>query len=791
MSDLPGIDRDPLANALETALTDPDAVAPSGVELVRGALEAAVHDGSRAELALGALAALLYARPEVVPDALLDPVADLLCRDRVPDHLVRRGRRLWEFLATSRLAPRAWALLSRILQDGRFAPVARARLVPVVGVFVQWREDLVDLDAILALATAPEMAPHRAALLDHGVERFVFCAPESFTPDRLERLAELFRHVPRYRYVLYALAARPGVLAASRSTLESQLAGRFAFHQEAAALLTQRPVQLLVAHNMAMGQGDDVVRLVPLLQALLDANQHLTITLVTRRTYLYDNPRVSPVAIGDDAAIRAALREPFDGVVEFFQPEWPEFAFRVEFHTALEEVLATRPPAFLVHGDMGRAARGRAAKRSQFLHQRVELGGREIARECRLDRLELSSSYDPGHRLLAELGLPQRAGEEPPRTPSLLTGTRSADAERVWSGLLPPGDGPVALVNPFGGTRAVKGFLHQETLLAAELAGLVSEGYRVVVLPQDSEWARPAAIEAALVPLDAEVRARVRVAPDPAEADVVARLALVERPGLSSADRVMRLFKYFAAYADLVVTVEGWLAHLAYQLGRPFRLFLAAGSFTTDWLPHGRSPAQRLVPALSPRAAPAYPRSALLGSADPPPLPHYPRKHLLEVALAGLGRAGGPEATASLRRAFASPDSHVRTWAVVALGQVEPAASRVDLLAALGDGSAWVVREAAAALLRGHVDCGRELGSGYRALLQAYVDGARENWEAVARVGPAAIPVLFRLAENELHDVSRGAKVVLRRMLSPWVPALLDLGPPHGPPPGPEAPGPL
>src|SRR5262249_55814138 len=148
-------------------------------------------------------------------------------------------------------------------------------------------------------------------------------------------------------------------------------------------------------------------------------------------------------------------------------------------------------------------------------------------------------------RLQAELGLPQRAAEELPRAPSLLIGTRSADAERVWSELLPPGDGPIALVSPFGGSGSTKGFFRQDALLAAELGGLVSEGYRPVTLPQNQDWARPAAIEAALARLEPAIRARVRVAPDPADADIVMRLALTERPALSATDQIGRLFKYF------------------------------------------------------------------------------------------------------------------------------------------------------------------------------------------------------------------------------------------------------
>jgi hypothetical protein len=769
----PGAAPDPLTEVLHTALTDPDVLRPRAVDTVRSALGDDARNGSHAELALAALAALLYSRPDLVPDDLLDPVAELLRVPSPSERLVRRWCGLWEALAASDAAPRAWALLRQLLRDPRLDEAIRARLVPIVGAFVQWREDLVDLDAILALAEAATLAPHRAALLDLGIERFVFLAPEEFTPGRLERLAELFQGLPRYKYVLYALAARPCLPDASREIVARQLGGRFSFHRTAAAILTERPFRLLAVQNATMGQGDDLVRVVPLLQALLDANPALTVTLVAQRTYLYDNPRVTTVAIRDDAGVQAALRESYEGVIEFFQPEWAMLNCRAPLSPQLR---GARPPAFVVQGDMGRAATDRAEKRSQFLHQRVELGGRDIAGPLGLDRPAFPSSYDPGHRLLAELGLPQRAAEEPPRTLPLLTGIRSADAERAWSALLPAGDGPVALVSPFGGSAPTKGFLRQDALLAAELEGLVSEGYRVVVLPQHGQWARPAAIDAALVHLGPAVRARIAIAPDPDDPDAATRLQLTERPDLPPDDRVMRLVKYFAGYADVIVTVEGWLAHLAYLLGRPFRLLVAAGSFTSDWFPHGRGPAQRLVPAMSARARAAHFRSALLGPDDPPPVPHFPRRVLLQVALAGVAQSGRAEAATMLRRALPTPDRGAREWIIAALGALDPIGSKADLIRALGDGWPGVVREAAAALLRAEVDCRRELGPGYRILLQAYVDGASQNWDAVTRVGPSALPVLFQLGRAEHFDVSWGARQALRPMLSRWIPGLRDPG---------------
>jgi hypothetical protein len=231
----------------------------------------------------------------------------------------------------------------------------------------------------------------------------------------------------------------------------------------------------------------------------------------------------------------------------------------------------------------------------------------------------------------------------------------------------------------------------------------------------------------------------------------------------------MRMFKYFATYADLVVTVEGWLAHLAYNLGRPFRLLLAAGSFSSEYHPRFRGRGQQLVPVLSRRAGVAHSASALLRDGDPLPLPHRPRKSMLELALTGLGRFGDARDVGALRRALASPDPEVRTWAITALGRVGPADAKVELLAALQDRWPAVWREAAQALLQGGVDCSRELGSQYRDLLQAYIDIDRQNWEAVARLGPAVLPALFKAAKCDIHDLKDGAKALARKMLSPLV----------------------
>jgi hypothetical protein len=329
----------------------------------------------------------------------------------------------------------------------------------------------------------------------------------------------------------------------------------------------------------------------------------------------------------------------------------------------------------------------------------------------------------------------------------------------------------VALVNPFGGHARIKGFVERQAgTLATELAGLVQEGYRVALLPNGTPWVTPAFLAAVEAHLPPAARAEVVIAPDPAETDPGRRVSLAERPDLSYADRVMRLFKYFAAYADLVCTVEGWLGHLAYDLGRPFRLVMMAQSHSFDWHPYGRSRAQELVTRLSP-LGPQYENTEHLGEHRPPPLPGRPRKAMLELAQAGLGLAPSTESERLLLQTAASDDHDLRAAALAALGRVRPLERfKAEILAALRDSESLVRLRAAEALLDAGVDCRHELGTRADDLLRAHCAVARQHWERVLALGPVVLPVLAVAAADANVVIRREARWVARRILTPWAP---------------------
>ena len=449
-----------LGGRVARGIDGPDRASTQRVSSTSGrALRVEPDDPQLCELAFAALAALLYSRPELVVAAMVERIADLLANPSLPDGTERSVVKLFECLAAGGHAPRAWPRLSEILQDQRLDAARRERLLPLVSEFVQWRADLVGLDGILALAQCPALAAHRTFLFDHGLECFVFRTPEAFTVERLQRIADVFGDTPRYHYVLYSLAARTTLAPGVSAFLARELAGRFPHQEAAAAILTGRPVCALRGDEHRDGTGRRRGPAGALTSGTARCEPGASITLVTWRTYLYDNPRVTTIPIADDAAIAAALAGPLDGVIEFFQPETRGFTFRIEAHAAVESYLADAQAGVAHQGGIGRAHQGQAGNRFPSCTKPWS-GGQDIARSRGLDQSPVRNVYEPAMRLLAELGLPQRAAEDVPITPSVLTGTRSADAERVWADMLAQESGaekrPVALVNPLAAVVSQK-----------------------------------------------------------------------------------------------------------------------------------------------------------------------------------------------------------------------------------------------------------------------------------------------------------------------------------------------
>jgi hypothetical protein len=103
----------------------------------------------------------------------------------------------------------------------------------------------------------------------------------------VDRILTIFGGRARLRYTLGCLVSRDGLPGPARVRAERCLRRRLP-HANARSILGEKPCATLVIHNIAGGQGDEIVRVVPLVQSLLDANRRLTATVLTRRPYLYD-----------------------------------------------------------------------------------------------------------------------------------------------------------------------------------------------------------------------------------------------------------------------------------------------------------------------------------------------------------------------------------------------------------------------------------------------------------------------------------------------------------------------
>ncbi|MEM6797808.1 MAG: hypothetical protein AAF725_27815, partial [Acidobacteriota bacterium] len=399
----------------------------------------------------------------------------------------------------------------------------------------------------------------------------------------------------------------------------------------------------MVAQKHEIGQGDEILRLGLLLSILLAVAPATQFDVITRRRHLWDHPRLRPIAIDDEEAVKASL-EAADGFAWTDEPLTPEIRLVEWLPEALERRAAEASWAIEM-----------VTKNCHAVFRQLRLGG-----PCRL--AELRPEMPPRHatdtleRLACALdaGWIREARTRPggaPETAAPFVGRASREADAALERRRGDRARPLAVVQPFGGFTEVKGYTRCDgPRLVQELEALAEEGFRVVLLPTFEEWGSAAVVGDLIEALPPAAARHVTAAPSPADPPAWLR----ERPELSPPDRVMRLFKYWISRADQVVAVEGWVCHLASLLGRPVRMVLWAGSFSPDWYPRYA----RWAGGLS---AGCPPRSLDLSAGAAPPVLGLPDRGLLSLA---LGAEGLSEHTL-VSRLFASVDPEIR---VLALG---------------------------------------------------------------------------------------------------------------------------
>ncbi len=506
------------------------------------------------------------------------------------------------------------------------------------------------------------------------------------------------------------------------------------------SMFGQNP-RVLAVHNIADGQGDEMTRTYALLQALLDGFPTLEITLFTDRSYLYDHPRLHSLSISDTDSFSEALKEPWDGILHFFEPYLPSNSYNPSLQPLLEALLgANMPPFFLcARKDI-----------NHFVFETLRLNGQEFAPRFGITKRLLPLSYEITMRLITCLGLPLRVGEDQPQAGTIQATNRRPDLAEAWQKLTAKlkanGRHLIAVVNVFGGQNPMKGFTSGSfDRLAQILEHLVDEGYGLVLVPNGEGWGGAAAIEAVRDRLDPHVRQYV-----------------IAVPILPNAQENMRQLKYFVAWSDLVVTIEGWMMHLAYALGKRFRLLMAPYSYPSEWHPHGRSANQGLwIPPIdrSVRRELALPGPA---AQEPKPLPiHYPEKAMLEEAFELWAIPGYKELGESLSYWMDSDDKDIRKWVVAARGKMDPLYFQRELIKALADPNHTVRAAAATALLNSGQDLTQALSSQWRQVLRAYQLIGEYRFRDAQSLGRPALKALRACLSGDEQEVERDAAIAL------------------------------
>ena len=468
-----------------------------------------------------------------------------------PPRTLRLAREVLEFLLATPLAPSVLKQVMALAAQPGLSAEVYAELCHVLEYAALWARPLLDVAAIAAMTEAEHLRPYRDRLCEGVIEPALHASGESADPALLERTLRLYGKNPGLSHLLYTIQHWRQFPTAVRAWASGALRDRFPWHNEVAQRLGGEGRRALIIHNINDGQGDQIVRWVPLLQAFLDFNPELGAVVVARRIYLGAHPRLTMISIADRGAVDEVLRQPFDAVTDFFEPNIVELNHDVELESRIQEYVRERKPFLFASSTKG------------FNHgvfEQVEFDGRPIAETAGLNAQRVQNIYETTSRLIAELGLPLRCGEDPPASEFVLAGLVWPEALTCWRTLVERNAAgrPVAMINAFGAIEKLKGFVEQTFgAAAAEIERLTGEGYFVVLIPNGTAWGSAASALELTDRIPPECRKYVTIAPDPARSEELHE-HVAGAPPLRHPDYVMCQFLYFAGYTDLMVTVEGW-----------------------------------------------------------------------------------------------------------------------------------------------------------------------------------------------------------------------------------------
>jgi len=735
------------------ALDEPQDEAEGALAASEDALMARDLPPEVCDRALLALASAIFTRPDLLDHKSVSSLLTVFRRADLPAGTFRLAAEVMNFLLTTPVAARALEATVTILSEPNRPSDVYEALIGTLRHAVTWAKELLDLETLSGLSEFEHLSSHRDYLLREIVEPCIYAAGESVTTEALARIAQLYGESDSFKYCLYNINSRSDFRPDVRELASRLLQGRFSLHEEIARRLGSGSQRILVVKNVNDGQGDEIVRTVPLIQALLDFNPALEIIFLTRRVYLYATPRITVIPFKDRDRITALLAQRLDAVIDFFEPTVPEANHDPELEPLIQDYVRQHRPFLCVSSINGC---------NQFVYEQIHVDSRPVAQSLGLDQQRVKNIYENTLRLIAELGLPMRCGEDPPATDWVLAGLPWNEAEAAWRELVRQNtEGrAVALLNPFGGAEPLKGFVERQIdKLSAMIRQLIRDNFYVVLLPNGTPWGTASLAAEGIRRLEPHEQAQVVVGPDPACGSEAAPHTVPGAPALTHADRIVRMVTYFIRFADLIVAVEGWMVHAAYCLGKKYRLLMMAGSYPDKWHPYVVTRHQQIALGSLQCASPSPEEERTA-----PPILVQPRKFILLFLLREFGNAGAAQARELLLRAARSEDRDLRHAAALSLIKLKTPELAQDLVSLLQDPFRVVRADAASALLEMKEQYGTRPGDLPREYLLNFVANGNElrHWVTIVRIGEAARPAVELVLQDDCPFVRRQALQIMR-----------------------------
>jgi len=750
----PGRRSQEFGNALTTltiqALESPGDIRPKTVS----SCELILEDQESAEVhirqALLLLAAILYHREDLIGDRSVSSLVRLLKKSPPDTPILGLAGGVLNSLTASPVAGCALEAVLTAFAEPNHHTQSYKTLLAFLEQAATWSRSLLKPETLVSLIELSHLSGWRESMIERLIEPCMLSAPAAVTVPLLECLVRRKNRKYTSKYFMYYISHREDFSPEVRRFAAASITGHFDLHGLVRKHLAGNDSRALVIQNIKDGQGDEIVRCVPLIQSLLDFNPQLAVTLVTGRAYLYAHRRLTTMPITDPASIEQVLGTRFDALVDFFEPNVPEVNHDVGLEQKIRRYIEEKRP-FLVLASLKGF--------NHFVYERVDLGNRPYAQKIGMTQQRVDNIYETTFRLAAELGLPLRSGEQAPAAGPVLAGLPWPDADAEWAELTRRNTGacPVALVNPFGGMEPLKGYVSRRfESLARQIRGLIEEGFYAVLLPNGTPWGSAGLAREVVSLLRPDEQAQVSTAPDPA-GEISPRMHTAG--ALAYADHVMRLVTYFVRFADLVVTVEGWMMHAAYCLGRRYRVLMLPYSHPSEWHPYARTANQDVVQAFS--------RPVGEGKQEDtkaPPLPEQPRKQVLLLALRELASCADLRVLPLLRKALACEDRDVRFAAAVSMGRLPDPEVAPELANLLEDSSGRVRATAAGALLeRGGASASYIEGVRREHLLaHQWIGQPCREWGKIIGLGKEARPALEVALKDDDPVVRREAAKMLK-----------------------------